>query len=93
MWLQGPAVPAETEGRASAAELRDARQDCWTYVGSLACGCSISDSASAHAVMTCLEPDDAAHVGSLLLEQVERVRRCGASQAQILAVLRGAHLV
>src|SRR6478736_1174489 len=43
------------EGRAQPAALRDAQQDCWSYVGSLACGCSVSDSASAHAIMTCLE--------------------------------------
>src|SRR5260221_6389766 len=41
------------EGRASVAELLEARQDCWVYVGALACGCSLADSASAHAVMTC----------------------------------------
>jgi hypothetical protein len=81
------------ESRASAAELKDARQDCWAYVGSLACGCSASDSASAHAVMICLETDDAAHASAALVEQVERVLRCGALELGILSVLRAPQLV
>jgi hypothetical protein len=76
------------EGRVSATALHEARQDCWTYVGSLACGCSIADSASAHAIMTCLETDDSAHAQSGLLEQVERTLRCGATEAAVLGVLR-----
>jgi hypothetical protein len=80
------------EGRVPAAALHEARQDCWTYVGSLACGCSIADSASAHAIMTCLETDDTAHAPSGLSEQVERSMRCGATQAAVLGVLRGAQL-
>lgn len=81
------------EGRADAAALRDARQDCWSYVGSLACGCSISDSASAHAVMTCLETDPAAHTPESLAEQAERIARCGVSEAHIIAVLGARDLV
>jgi hypothetical protein len=81
------------EGRVGEPELRDARQDCWTFVGSLACGCSISDSASAHAVMTCLESDEAAHGASSLSDQIMRVLRCGVSEAEILTVLRDAELV
>jgi hypothetical protein len=80
------------EGRADAAALRDARQDCWSYVGSLACGCSVSDSASAHAIMTCLESDRSAHEPAALVEQVERVLRCGVSEPHIIAVLRGKKL-
>lgn len=76
------------DGRVPAAALHEARQDCWTYVGSLACGCSIADSASAHAIMTCLETDDSAHVPSGLSEQVERSLRCGATEAAVLDVLR-----
>ena len=75
------------EGHAEQAELREARQDCWTYVGSLACGCSIADSASAHAIMTCLETDAGAHTPAALGEQVERILRCGVSEARILSVL------
>ena len=76
------------DGRVSAAALHEARQDCWTYVGSLACGCSIADSASAHAIMTCLETDDSAHVPGGLAEQVERCLRCGATEAAVLGALR-----
>jgi hypothetical protein len=76
------------EGRVSRAALHEARQDCWTYVGSLACGCSITDSASAHAIMTCLEADDSAHGPGGLCEQVERCLRCGAPEAAVLGVLR-----
>jgi hypothetical protein len=75
------------EGRATASELSSARQDCWTYVGSLACGCSIADSASAHSVMTCLETDPAAHSVAALGEQAERIARCGVEEARILAAL------
>lgn len=81
------------EGRADAAALRDARQDCWSYVGSLACGCSISDSASAHAVMTCLEAESSAHEPPALAEQVERIARCGVDEARIMAVLREHDLI
>lgn len=80
------------EGRTEAAALHEARQDCWTYVGSLACGCSIADSASAHAIMVCLETDATAHFPAALVEQVERSLRCGASEADVLAVLRGVQL-
>ena len=79
-------------GRGSAAALHEARQDCWTYVGSLACGCSIADSASAHAIMTCLETDDSAHTPRGLSEQVERCLRCGADEAAVLSVLRDRQL-
>jgi|SRR4051812_40591581 len=75
------------EGRAAASELSCARQDCWTYVGSLACGCSIADSASAHSIMTCLETDAAAHSVTALAEQAGRILRCGVDEARILAVL------
>lgn len=75
------------EGRITSAELREAKQDCWSYVGSLACGCSVSDSASAHAVLSCLETDDDAHVSAKLSEQAEKVLRCGVSETSILRVL------
>jgi hypothetical protein len=81
------------EGRASAAELLEARQDCWVYVGALACGCSLADSASAHAIMTCLETDAAAHASRSLQEQVERVVSCGAPEPLILSVLREPQLL
>jgi hypothetical protein len=90
-----PAAPAQLElalafieERASPGAMHDAKQDCWTYVGSLACGCSIADSASAHAIMTCLETDEAAHTLSALSEQAERVLRCGVAESRILGFLR-----
>jgi hypothetical protein len=75
------------EGHASSAALTDAQQDCWTYVGSLACGCSLADSAAAHALLTCLEPRSEAHSPRALREQVERVLSCGVDEAPVLAVL------
>lgn len=75
------------EGRAEPEELADARQDCWTYVGALSCGCSLADSASAHAILICLEPRADAHTTRALAEQVERVLRCGASETDVLAIL------
>jgi hypothetical protein len=81
------------EGRAEPAALREAQQDCWSYVGSLACGCSASDSASAHAILTCLETQPSAHTSGALAEQAERILRCGVDEAQIIAVLGAARLV
>lgn len=75
------------EGHASREELRDARTDCWTDVGSLACGCSLADSASAHAVLSCLEVAEEAHRHTALVEQVSRVSSCGATESSILHVL------
>jgi len=81
------------DGQATAAQLLDARQDCWLYVGALACGCSLADSASAHAIMTCLETDATAHASQALHDQVERVLRCGATEPHILSVLRTPQLL
>jgi hypothetical protein len=75
------------EGRARAEELMEAKQDCWTYVGSLACGCSLADSASAHAILICLETAPDAHSPAALREQVERVLRCGVDELAALRVL------
>jgi hypothetical protein len=75
------------ERRANASALREAKQDLWTYVGQLACGCSLADSASAHAMMTCLETSEDAHSPSALAEQVERALRCGVSEAAAVAAL------
>jgi hypothetical protein len=75
------------EGQVPASALHEARQDCWTYVGSLACGCSIADSVSAHAIMTCLETEDTAHSVAGLAEQLERALRCGATESELLQVL------
>ena len=74
-------------GQADLAELRSAQQDCWTYVGSLACGCSVADSASGAAVLACLNGDASAHTALALAEQAERAMRAGASEEQVLAVL------
>ena len=70
--------------------LNEARQELWTYVGSLACGCSDSDSASAHAVLICLVGEQAARGEAELVEQIERVLRCGVSNARVLEALNGA---
>jgi hypothetical protein len=93
---QAPAIAASQlalarafiEGQLAAWELNEARQDCWTYVGSLACGCSAADSASAHCILTCLETDDAAHTPAVLSEQVARVLRCGVAEAHVVRVLQ-----
>lgn len=92
-----PGAPAQLElgralieGRGSLSALREARQDCWAYAGSLACGCSTADSASAHAILACLEPDEAAHDAESLAEQVKRILRCGVVEERILAVLGAA---
>jgi hypothetical protein len=68
-------------------ELREARQDCWSYQGSQACGCSAADVASAAAIMACSEPAAAAHALAGLTEQVWRVLRCGIGAERVLAVL------
>ncbi|MFZ5892708.1 MAG: hypothetical protein ACOY0T_16735 [Myxococcota bacterium] len=70
-------------GQSTREELADARQDAWTYIGSLACYCSVTDSASSQAVLSCLESDPAAHDFSSLLEQSERVLRCGVADATL----------
>jgi hypothetical protein len=77
-------------GQATKDELIEAQRDCWTYVGSLACGCSISDAASADAVMVCLSISDDAHGPAALAEQVSRVLRCEIDPEQVLRVLREA---
>ena len=74
-------------GSASAQELREARADAWAYVGSLACHCSITDSASSTAVLSCLESDEGAHGLASLLEQTERVLRCGVPEASVANAL------
>jgi len=81
------------DGHASAARLLEARQDCWLQVGALACGCSLADSASAHAIMTCLETDATAHASQALHEQIARVLSCGATEPLILSVLRTPQLL
>jgi hypothetical protein len=74
-------------GQADLAELRSAQQDCWSYVGSLACGCSVADSASGAAFLACLNGDAGAHTALALAEQAERALRAGVSEEQVLAVL------
>jgi hypothetical protein len=75
-------------GQADLVALRSAQQDCWSYVGSLACGCSVADSASGAAFLACLNGDESSHTPLALGEQAERALRAGASEAQVLAVLR-----
>ncbi len=74
-------------GEVSAAELRGAEQDLWTYVGSLACGCSVADSASGAAFLVCLAAETSSHTPAALAEQAERALRAGAPEQAVLAVL------
>ncbi len=76
------------EGQASAADLGSARQDCWTYIGSLACNCSVTDTASAQAILSCLEPDREQHSFSSLCEQIRRVLQCDVAPALVVQSLR-----
>jgi hypothetical protein len=75
---------------ATKAELIEAQRDCWTYVGSLACGCSVADSASADAIMACLATADDAHGPEALAEQVKRVLRCDIVPETVRRVLQEA---
>jgi hypothetical protein len=74
-------------GNASAQALKSAQQDCWTQVGSLACGCSVADSASGAAFLACLESDPSAHTPAALAEQVTRALRAGVAESSIVALL------
>lgn len=78
------------QGTASVRALKSAQQDCWTHVGSLACGCSVADSASGAAFLACLESDSSAHTPAALAEQVTRALRAGIAESAILAVLASA---
>lgn len=80
-------VAQQLDGADVTRELGEARQDCWSYQGSQACGCSPADAASAQAVMACSEPPAAARGLADLTEQVARVLRCGAPAERVLAVL------
>jgi len=74
-------------GSAEVHDLTDARQDAWIYIGSLACYCTRNDSASASAVLACLEPDEAQHTYAALLEQLQRLQLCGVPEAEVLRAL------
>jgi hypothetical protein len=73
------------DGGATAGELEEARQECWLYAGSLACGCSAADSATAAAFLAIL--DASPHTLASLTEQAQRALRAGVSEEQVLAVL------
>lgn len=75
------------DGAASRAELKSAQQDCWTHVGSLACGCSVADSAAGAAFLACLEADESSHTVATLTEQVTRALRAGIAESDVLGVL------
>lgn len=77
-------------GGATKDELIEAQRDCWTYVGSLACGCSVADSASADAIMACLATAEDAHGPGALADQVKRVLRCDIEPDQVRQVLQEA---
>lgn len=78
------------ESTATAAALADARQDCWTHIGSLACYCTPTDSLASQAILACLEADESRHLPGSLSEQVVRVLRCGVPGELVLRVLRDA---
>jgi hypothetical protein len=86
--LQLELVERHLAGEVVTEGLNEARQDCWSYVGAIACGCTPAESAAAQAVFACLVDDASAHNATSLAEQVERVRRCGVSGERILAVLQ-----
>jgi hypothetical protein len=75
------------DGLATAEELRSAQQDCWAYVGSVACACSVADSAAGAAFLACLESDGAAHTPAALAEQARRALQAGVAELEVLAVL------
>lgn len=77
------------QSRATAAELAEARQDCWAQVGSLACYCTPTDSLASQAILCCLEADEAQHAPASLSEQALRVLRCGVPAELVLQTLRG----
>lgn len=81
-------------GEANDAELATEKTEVWTYIGSLACYCTVSDSASAQAVLSCLESEDRHHTIESLFEQIERVSRCRVDAARMMAALKraGEHL-
>lgn len=76
-------------GEVKAAELSEARTEVWSYIGSLACYCSATDSAAARTILGCLEVEASAHTLPSLLEQIESVARCGVQSSEIARVLRG----
>lgn len=76
------------ESGATAAELADARQDCWTHIGSLACYCTPTDSLASQAILCCLEAEQSQHTPASLSEQAARVLRCGAPAELVLRALR-----
>ena len=77
-------------GGATKSELIEAQRDCWTYVGSLACGCSVADSASADAILACLATAADAHGPGALADQVKRVLRCDIEPERVRQVLQEA---
>jgi hypothetical protein len=75
------------ERAASAGELAEARREIWAHATALACGCSLTDSASAQVMLSCLEPNEAEHTLDALREQARRVLQCGASEDAVLRAL------
>lgn len=75
------------DGDAAAAELSEARQECWAYAGSLACGCSAADSATSAAFLAVLDASAAAHTLASLREQTERALRAGVSEGRVVEAL------
>jgi hypothetical protein len=74
-------------GAADATELAEARQECWAYAGSLACGCSLADAETSAAFLAALDSSPASHTVRALAEQAERVLRAGVGEGRMLEAL------
>jgi hypothetical protein len=72
---------------ASAAELAEAQREIWAHTSSLACGCSLTDSASAQVILNCLARNEAEHTLAALREQATRVLQCGVPEDAVLRAL------
>jgi hypothetical protein len=75
-------------GQASAAELAEARQECWAYLCSLPCYCAVNDAASARAVLRCLESEASRYTLGSLTEQASDVLLAGVPAEALAALLR-----
>lgn len=76
------------KGEASESDLSEGRVEAWTYLGSLACYCSETDSLSVQITMTAL--DSATADRATLFSISEKLRRAGVAEEAIFATLQGA---
>lgn len=71
------------EGEPLEGELAEGRADVWAQVGTLACYCSVDDSAALRSVLAVLETDEGAHAPSSLERFAEDVAILGVAPAAI----------